>query len=301
MNESRRKHEEPPRAEATDRFAVVPLSCVEDPTLTHAEFRLVVALIAHDLPDSRNGGKRKGFVSVGRTRLSAIMGTSDERHISRMLEVLEKKGWLRREFRPGRTTLIHLPKSPAFDSTLGAEDQGCSPPRVLTTKGVEGQGSLGAEDQGKIRNKKRITISHPKDAQPPAPREQAPKRKETTDPRVGVLLAAFCDRYREALGADYVPSFGRDNRLFKELLALCDQSKAENCIDLFFSDPDPWLQEAGRRTVPVLKARMNRYLEQLAKGNGSNGRPEPERTPGLGDVTGLSREQILARMEAGAC
>ncbi len=112
----------PPRpAVRTDRWTPVFERLVIDMSLTAQELRVWLYLCLHNLPDSRNGGRRKGYVFVSRSAISRVFGCT-QRQAGRMLASLEVKGLIRREEQPGKTSRIHLAVDMFPDSqTLDAE------------------------------------------------------------------------------------------------------------------------------------------------------------------------------------
>lgn len=78
-----------------------------DSRLTAAELRLLIVLMCHDLPDSRNGGCRKGWVCLRASTLSQKLRVS-VRQIRRLIASLSRKGFVEREGKSGGLTKLHI-------------------------------------------------------------------------------------------------------------------------------------------------------------------------------------------------
>jgi len=146
---------QPPTSQGTEDhgylYAPVPLSLASDQRLSNAEVRLLVVLMCHDLPDQRNGGRRKGAVQVRRSRLAALLGIKELRHISKLLRSVEEKGLISRIPIEGRASEIKLmiPDYPPAH-TLAQQRQGYGPPLPMKDKGgvaQERQGTLAHRGQ----------------------------------------------------------------------------------------------------------------------------------------------------------
>ncbi len=92
--------------EDRERWAPVPLGLTTDSRLTDREFRLLVYLKGHDLPEGLTGS-RKRFVFLSRSTIARAFGCS-VRAVAYLLAGLESKGFVTREGRPGKTSLVHL-------------------------------------------------------------------------------------------------------------------------------------------------------------------------------------------------
>jgi len=98
--------------------------------------------------------------------------------------------------------------------------------------------------------------------------------KKRTDPRVKELIDYFCAAHEKSLGIKYVVSGQRDGHIFKSLLEVHEQFTIQQCVDLLFTDTDQWLN--GKRTIPVLRSRINTYLQQQTRKDDDPYRPMTE-------------------------
>ncbi|MEW6352213.1 MAG: hypothetical protein AB1646_24430 [Thermodesulfobacteriota bacterium] len=91
--------------------------------LSDRELRALLVVMSYDLPDSQAGGNRKHRAFLARSTVARILGCSP-RQVSRLLESLESKGFLRREQRSGRASIVHIdPTVYPEPATLVAERQ----------------------------------------------------------------------------------------------------------------------------------------------------------------------------------
>jgi hypothetical protein len=104
------------------------------------------------------------------------------------------------------------------------------------------------------------------DASPSAsgsPREKSSKKvSKETDPRVKQLIDYFCAIHQAKFDHKYTVSGARDGQIFKTLLADHSLDTLKTCIQAFFDDQDEWLN--GKRTIAVLRSRVNQYIQQLS-------------------------------------
>lgn len=80
------------------------IELITDSRITDREFRLLVYLMAHDLPNGSRK-KRKGYAFLSRTTIAKAFGCTP-RAISYLLNSLEEKGFLLREIRAGKVSNI---------------------------------------------------------------------------------------------------------------------------------------------------------------------------------------------------
>jgi hypothetical protein len=77
-------------------------------------------------------------------------------------------------------------------------------------------------------------------------------------------LLFFCKCFERRFQAKYLPSFGRDGKLMKSVLAVHGDRFGE-LLERFFDDDDEWVQQAGY-TVPVFYSRINKYISASTGG-----------------------------------
>jgi hypothetical protein len=69
-------------------------------------------------------------------------------------------------------------------------------------------------------------------------------------------LTYFCSKYKTACGKEYIPTFAKDNSIFKSLLRVMTIEELKALIDEFFAITDKFCEEHGY-TVGMFKARIN--------------------------------------------
>ena len=69
-----------------------------------------------------------------------------------------------------------------------------------------------------------------------ARRRSAVRTDTTPDPRIRVLLAAFCERHLEALGQPYLVRGGRDGAYFRAALRTHDEATIQQTLAAYFAD-----------------------------------------------------------------
>jgi len=213
-------------------------------------------------------------VQVRRSRLAALLGIKELRHISKLLRSVEEKGLVSRIPIQGRASEIRLtiPDYPPV-STLAHKRQRDGQPLPVEDKGglpMKDKGPLPIEDNQKIRNKIRTEevppASCPKDTQQrvtKAERARKTASSNQTDPRVSRLIVHFGTQYERIFGHRYTFSGGKDGATFKALLKDHTPETLQRCTILFLEDSDPWLN--GKRTISVLRSRINQYVQLLTR------------------------------------
>ena len=75
---------------------------------------------------------------------------------------------------------------------------------------------------------------------------------------VSVCLKYFGEIHEKTRKEKYVANFGKDGKIFKELLAILETNEIKRRIDLFFKSDDEFIQKAGY-TVGVFKSQINKF------------------------------------------
>lgn len=98
------------------------------------------------------------------------------------------------------------------------------------------------------------------------PKEGVYKEEEEEEDKeyVGVVRNQFYLKYKEVFNKDYVASFGKDGRIFKDLLKIIPQAELISLIDKFFKSTDKFIQDSGY-TVGVFKTQINKLQIQKPK------------------------------------
>jgi hypothetical protein len=232
-----------------DAYALATRELLTDRNLTGEELRLLIFLMTHDLPDARNGGYRKGYVYLSRAYIASNFARC-KRQISNLFSGLEIRGYVRREPRRGTVNIIHLAKSaPAEDVTLAENIQGSEPQPLQETCNAPLKEMCKGPLKKTFHQKNRIE-------------DKKKKNRTTSDPNVKLLVDYFCSEYQTTYGHKYTVSGNRDGRTFKDLLKDHSVETLKRCIDLFLADTDPWLN--GKRTIPVLRSRINQYIQEIS-------------------------------------
>ena len=83
----------------------------------------------------------------------------------------------------------------------------------------------------------------------------------TSDPAVRQCMATFCQQHRVILGVPYMVSFGKDQRIIKEIVSTYGVTKTFSLIYLFFQEiqKDEFLKKTGA-TVGILKMQIPKLL-----------------------------------------
>ena len=78
---------------------------------------------------------------------------------------------------------------------------------------------------------------------------------------LSVYIQYFKDKHLEVLGHPYLVSFGKDNRLMKEIAQAYGPNRTVNMIDKFFEQikSDPFLKKAGV-TIGVFRSQVPKLL-----------------------------------------
>ncbi len=235
-----------------DTYAEVTRELLTDRNLTGEELRLLIFLMTHDLPDARNHGLRKGYVYLSRATLASNFNRST-RQISNLVSGLETKGYVRREFQKGLVNVIQLLKGPPLEHDTLAENLQGSDSLLL-------QESFNTPLQKTCKGPLKKTFNQKNRIE-----EENKKSRKSTDPNVRLLTDHFCSEYEKAIGHKYSVSGGRDGQICKDLLKDHSLETLKNCIALFLTDRDSWLD--GKRTIPVLRSRINQYVQHTSSGS----------------------------------
>ena len=83
------------------------------------------------------------------------------------------------------------------------------------------------------------------------------KETITKDMGTGLVRDYFYASYQQSLKTPYVADFGKDGRIFKDLLAGVPADELKSLIDRFFASEDKFIKEAGY-TIGVFKSQINK-------------------------------------------
>lgn len=73
------------------------------------------------------------------------------------------------------------------------------------------------------------------------------------------LLNKFSNLYKEKVGEKYPPSWGRDLKIFKDLLEDYRLNKLEKALDFYFNE------EKKIYSIPFFKSELGNLLQKLPK------------------------------------
>jgi hypothetical protein len=248
-----------PKLQLPGDFVKAPTALLTASDLSPAEKLLWQLILAHCVGDNETC-----FPSVNRLAAFACL---KPRWTSDLLTSLERKGYLARELRKGKST-VYSPKLPAgpMQYSAGVNADPCSTPHdthaveCVTTHAVECTLIRGIESEelNQITQPKGAGRTDKKSAKP----KPATKAKSDPNPDVRVVIDYFSDKYLEKFGVRYSVAWGKDGKILKDLLRDHSLEILQRCIDFFFADSDPWLD--GKRTLGVFRSRINAYIQQTA-------------------------------------
>src|SRR3990167_354181 len=89
------------------------------------------------------------------------------------------------------------------------------------------------------------------------PKKWYTKETITKDMGTGFVRDYFYASYQQSLKTPYVADFGKDGRIFKDLLAGVPADELKSLIDRFFASEDKFIKEAGY-TIGVFKSQINK-------------------------------------------
>lgn len=262
-------------------FTKAPNALVMSPDISNAELRLWLLLKAYCLD------KTQCFPKIA--TLASILGLKDRR-TRQVLDSLEAKGLLRKEFRRGTTCLLE-PLDPAKFGTVlpkSGENLGNGLPQSHQSSAMECRGvrqwSADKEDSTEKEENStsaQASLDLPADEKKDAPKTKTkstkPRKKnepKAPDHRVNLLKEDFQENYKRRFrGFPYEENHARDGKIFKDLLAKYSLETLQECIRLFFIDSDSFVN--GKRTVPIFRSCLNRYIQAIAD---SSANTTPEKT-----------------------
>jgi hypothetical protein len=235
------------------RFVMCPNSLLERSDVTSLERNLWLVLKARCC--------KKDSCNPSVADLCSFVGIVDSR-CRQVLKVMEAKGILRTEYQNGRSK-TYFPLEPPRHST-GAVRQSDPATRQaggrLSTGAVRPKARLSTGDETDIVQIKETDKSQPSASTIPEIKSSR-KASKDPDPRVKQLIDYFCDTHEAKFGHKYIVSGGRDGKILKDLLSNgLSVEDIKCCIDALFLDQDEWLN--GKRSIPVLKIRVNQYLQE---------------------------------------
>ena len=89
-----------------------------------------------------------------------------------------------------------------------------------------------------------------------------PKQADTKDikdtiQKTNTAMSYFYSSYKQVFGKDYIASFGKDGKIFKELSHLIPNEELKALIDEFFKSEDEFIKKAGY-TIGIFKSQLNK-------------------------------------------
>lgn len=92
------------------------------------------------------------------------------------------------------------------------------------------------------------------------------KRPAPTCPGFRELTGYFSESWKKQFGNRYPHGGAKDAQAVKAILSAIDfdLDKARAIVDAFLTDPDKWL--TGKRTLPILRMQLAKYLEKKTNG-----------------------------------
>ena len=84
------------------------------------------------------------------------------------------------------------------------------------------------------------------------PQGEPEERKKTNK-----VFAYFCEGWQRKNGKKYSPNYGKDKKIFKDLLQEHSEEEIQTCVDKFFTLKDDFAKQGGY-TVGVFKSQFNR-------------------------------------------
>jgi phage replication O-like protein O len=99
----------------------------------------------------------------------------------------------------------------------------------------------------------------------PKKRSQLGGRSSKPNPEVKEIQKYFYSAYKSAFNVAYVANFGKDGKIFEDLLKVIPLDNLKRLVDKYFSLPDEFVEGAGY-TVGLFKVRVNRLqIEKKAQ------------------------------------
>lgn len=260
-------------------FTKAPNVLVMSPDISNAELRLWLLLKAYCLE------KTQCFPKIA--TLASILGLKDRR-TRQVVDSLEVKGLLRKQFRRGTTCILEPLDRVGFGTVLptskGNHGNGLPQSDQSSAMGCRGVRHWSADKEDSTEKEHgtsvQASLDPPTDQKKNTPKSKTKsakpgKKKEpkAPDPRVNLLHECFQEHHKQKFGQPYSPVWGRDGNIFKDLLRDYPPETLQECIALFFSDSDPYLD--GKRTVPMFRSRINTYVQLMA---GSSKNPTIQKT-----------------------
>jgi len=236
------------------KYVKCPMSLLERADLTSLERNLWLVLEARCV--------KKDWCNPSIADLCSFVGIVDSR-CRAILKGMEAKGILRTEYQNGRSK-TYYPLEPPRHSTGAVGPSAPATPQAgarFSTGAVRPKARLSTGDETDIVQIKETDASQPSASAALKSKSSKKASKEKGDPRVKELIGHFSILHKERYGHKYSVSGGRDGKIVKDLLE--DEYSLEDiqyCIDALFQDQDPWLD--GKRTIPVLKSRVNQYIQK---------------------------------------
>lgn len=87
------------------------------------------------------------------------------------------------------------------------------------------------------------------------------KQRPPRDPNINKLNQYFYIKYKDKLNTEYIASFPKEGKIWKECLKVKTYPELTNLIDMFFDSTDPFISKAGY-TIGVFKSQINKLTPQ---------------------------------------
>ena len=90
-----------------------------------------------------------------------------------------------------------------------------------------------------------------------------PKDKKEAN-AVTTLRTYFCKQYTLKTGREYVINYGKEGKIFKDLLKFLTTEELKTLVNKFFALDDDWIEKAGY-TIGVFKSQINKLQKKSGK------------------------------------
>ena len=121
-------------------------------------------------------------------------------------------------------------------------------------------------------------VFNQEDNQPPTKSQPSPNQVLTTNNELNnvnnnTLLVRdyFYASYKQVFKKDYVANFGKDGKIFKDLLVVIPLVEIKSLIDKFFASEDKFIKKSGY-TTNIFTSQINKLRQVVVKPEGAAGR-----------------------------
>ncbi len=116
----------------------------------------------------------------------------------------------------------------------------------------------------------------PKQVDTKESKDNITKESNTTYCETTAIRNHFYTSYQQHCNKDYVASFGKDGRIFKDLLAVVPLEELKTLVDRFFESEDRFIKDSGY-TIGVFRSQINKLRKEQGDGtNRSNNQKDDE-------------------------